>query len=71
LKRLTPEDRVARARRLDLTENEQIALAAFAQDEPALAEVLDENLTLTETASGIARAARRRHRPWWQKLLSP
>jgi len=65
---MTQMDRVAEARRFDLTENEQLALATFA-DDPAVAEALLSRPDLGDAAEAVARATRRQSLPWWRRML--
>ena len=69
-KRMTPQERVAKAKRADLTDNEQLALATFA-DDPDVADALLTNSDLSSAAEGVAEAMRdeaeRKQRPWWRR----
>lgn len=65
-KQMTADERVAQAQRTDLTDDEQLALAAFA-DEPDLVEALLANPALSNSARGLAKAMRRGARPWWRR----
>jgi hypothetical protein len=67
-KAMTPEERVAQASRSDLTDNEQLALAAFA-DDLDVADALLGNPHLCDAALGVAHAMRRRSGPWWRRLF--
>ena len=68
LKALTPGERLAQARRTDLTENEQLALAVFA-DDPELAKALLSHPGLSPAAKGVANSTRRNTGPWWRRLF--
>ena len=67
---MTPQQRVDVARRGDLTENEQLALAAFADDE-AVADALLSSPELATSAEGLVDAMQTEHRrrtsPWWRR----
>ena len=65
---MSPGDRLAQARRADLTENEQLALAVFA-DDPELAEALLSHPALSPAAKGVATSMRRHSGPWWRRLF--
>ena len=64
--KMTPVGRVCEARRSDPTENEQLALAAFA-DDPEVASALLDNPGLSDAPEGLARSMRRQSRPWWRR----
>ena len=68
-KRMTPQERVTQAQRTDLTDNEQLALATFA-DDPDVADALFANSDLSSAAEDVAEAmqreAERKQRPWWR-----
>jgi hypothetical protein len=61
--------RLDQAQRVDLTEDEQLALAVYA-DDADVARALLSNPTLSDTAHFVANARNRKNRPWWQRLLS-
>jgi hypothetical protein len=58
--------RVAEAQREDLTDEEQLALAAWA-NELEVFHAIQSNGTFCSEAEYIARAARNSVRPWWQR----
>jgi len=65
-KKMTVSERAAQARRRDLTDHEQLALAAFA-DDPEVAAALLDNPELSSPAGGLADAMRWRSKPWWRR----
>jgi hypothetical protein len=64
--RMSAAERAIEAGRLDLTDDEQLALAAFA-DDPDVASAIEANPSMCDAALGVAHAMRRQSRPWWQR----
>ncbi len=67
-KAMSAGERLAEARRTDLSENEQLALAVFA-DDPELAKALLSHPGLSPAARGVANSTRRNSGPWWRRLF--
>jgi hypothetical protein len=67
-KAMTASERLAQARRTDLTENERLALAVFADDRDLAAASLSHP-GLSAAAEGVARSVRDHSGPWWRRLF--
>jgi hypothetical protein len=65
---MTSDERRREARRPDLTQNEQLALATFA-DDGEIADALLASPTASDAALGVARSLARSTRPRWQRIF--